>query len=70
MENEMDEGHKRTLGVIAAIFACRKLSALDGKPLPAREMAFRDSIDLAADRFAVAFFEGIEANLSRVINLR
>jgi hypothetical protein len=30
MENEMDEGLKRTLGVIAAIFACRKLSALDG----------------------------------------
>jgi hypothetical protein len=28
MENEMDEGRKRTLGVIAAIFACRKLAAL------------------------------------------
>ena len=32
MEKELDEGRKRTLGVIAAIFACRKLSALDGKP--------------------------------------
>ncbi len=27
MEKEMDEGRKRTLGVIAAIFACRKLTA-------------------------------------------
>ena len=49
MEKETDEGRKRTLGVIAAIFACRKLSVLDGKPSPAREMAFRDSIDLAAE---------------------
>jgi len=45
MEKEMDEGRKRTIGVIATIFACRKLSALEGKPSPAREMAFRDSID-------------------------
>jgi hypothetical protein len=37
---EMDEGRKRTLGVIAAIFACRKLTALEGKPSPAREMGF------------------------------
>jgi hypothetical protein len=29
----------------AAIFTCRKLTALDGKPSPVREMAFRDSID-------------------------
>jgi hypothetical protein len=49
MGKEMDEGRKRTLGVIAAIFACRKLSALDGKPSPAREMTFRDSIDLAVE---------------------
>ena len=47
MEKEMDEGRKRTLGVIHAIFACRKLAVLEGKPSPAREMAFRDSIDLA-----------------------
>jgi hypothetical protein len=32
MEKEMDEGRKRTLGVIAAIFACRKLAALEGNP--------------------------------------
>jgi hypothetical protein len=49
MEKEMDEGRKRTLGVIAAIFACRKLAVLDGNPSPAREIAFRDSIDLAAE---------------------
>ena len=29
MEKEMDEGRKRTLGVIAAIFACRKLTNLN-----------------------------------------
>ena len=70
MEKEMDEGRKRTLGVIAAIFACRKLSALDGKPSPAREMAFRDSIDLAVDaqdRFALASIEAVEANIRSVI---
>ncbi len=49
MTIEMDEGRKRTLGVIAAIFACRKFASLEGKPSPAREMAFRDSIDLAAE---------------------
>jgi hypothetical protein len=26
----MDEGRKRTLGVIAAIFLCRKMAALEG----------------------------------------
>ena len=45
----MDEGRKRTLGVIAAIFVCRKLSVLEGKPSPAREMAFQDSIRLAEE---------------------
>ena len=49
MEKEMDEGRKPTLGVIAAIFVCRKPSALEGKPSPAREMTFRDSIDSAAE---------------------
>jgi hypothetical protein len=49
MEKEMDEGRKRTIGVIAAIFACRKLSALEDKPSPAREYAFRDSIQLAEE---------------------
>jgi hypothetical protein len=44
MEKEMDEGRKRALGVIAAIFACRKLAAPEGKPSPAREMAFRDAL--------------------------
>jgi hypothetical protein len=37
---EVDEGRKRTIGIIATIFACRKLAALEGKPSPAREMAF------------------------------
>jgi hypothetical protein len=68
MEKEVDEGRKRTLGVIATIFACRKLSALEGKPSPAREMAFRDSIDLAVEMmrriFALAYIEAIEVGLS------
>jgi hypothetical protein len=45
----MDEARKRTLAVVAAIFACRKLAALEAKPSPAREMAFRDSIHLAEE---------------------
>ena len=49
MNEEMSEGRKRTLGVIAAIFACRKLAALDGRPSPARETAFRSSIELAEE---------------------
>ena len=69
MENELDEGRKRTLGVIAAIFACRKLAALEGKPSPAREMAFRDSIDLAAEMMRRMILDGPHpggrANLSR-----
>jgi hypothetical protein len=45
----MDEARKRTLAVVASIFACRKLAALESKPSPAREMAFRDSIHLAEE---------------------
>jgi len=45
----MPPWRKRTLGVIAAILACRKLDALEGKPSPARETAFRNSIDLAVE---------------------
>jgi hypothetical protein len=45
----VDEGRKRTLAVVAAIFVCRKLVALSGKPSPARETAFRESIELAEE---------------------
>jgi hypothetical protein len=46
----MDEGRKRTLGVIAAIFLCRKLAALEGiRPSPASQSAFADSIALAEE---------------------
>ena len=44
---EISEGKRRTIAVVAAIFACRKLSVLEGRPSPARETAFRDSIQLA-----------------------
>jgi hypothetical protein len=45
----MDEGRKRTLAVIAAIFLCRKLAALDGRPWPTRLMAFKESLNLAEE---------------------
>lgn len=37
------------LWIVSAIFACRKLTALEGRPSPAREVAFRDSIELAEE---------------------
>ena len=43
----MDEGRKRTLAVVSAIFLCRKWAAVEGRPSPAREMAFVSSIELA-----------------------
>ena len=46
---DVDEGRKRTLAVVAAIFACRKLAALEGKPSPARQSAFADSLALAEE---------------------
>jgi hypothetical protein len=49
MSDSLDEGRKRTLGVIAAMFLCRKMAVLEGKPSPAKEMAFCDSLDLAAE---------------------
>jgi hypothetical protein len=45
----MDESRKRTLAVIAAMFLCRKLSALEQRPSPARMMAFKESINLAEE---------------------
>jgi hypothetical protein len=45
----VDEGRKRTLAVVAAIFLCRKLAALDGKPSPARQPVFQESIELAEE---------------------
>jgi hypothetical protein len=33
----------------AAMFMCRRLAGLDGRPNPARELVFRDSIDLAVE---------------------
>jgi hypothetical protein len=45
----MAEGRKRIIFLAAAMFMCRRLSGLDGRPSPARELAFRDSIDLAVE---------------------
>jgi hypothetical protein len=45
----MDEGRKRTLAVVAAIFLCRRLAALDGRPSPARQTAFQESVELAEE---------------------
>jgi hypothetical protein len=45
----MEEGRKRIVFLAAAMFMCRRLSGLDARPSPARELAFRDSIDLAVE---------------------
>ncbi len=44
MEKEMDEGRKRTLGVIAAIFACRKFAALEGASPPPQPDLILESV--------------------------
>jgi hypothetical protein len=44
----MDEGRKRTLAVVAAIFLCRKLPA-EGKPSPARDSAFYEALQIAEE---------------------
>src|SRR5258708_31173401 len=38
---DVDEGRKRTLAVVAAIFACRKLAALEGKTLTSASECLR-----------------------------
>jgi hypothetical protein len=48
MLSRMDEGRKRIIFLAAAMFMCR-LAGLDARPSPARELAFRDSIDLAVE---------------------
>jgi len=45
----MDEGRKRIIYLAAAMFLCRRLASLDGRPSPARETAYRDSIDNAVE---------------------
>jgi hypothetical protein len=45
----VDEVRKRTLAIVAAVFLTRKLAALEGKPSPVREMAFRESLELAEE---------------------
>ena len=45
----MDENWKRMVFLASAMFLCRRLAALDGRPSPAREFAFRDSIDNAIE---------------------
>ncbi|MFY9801884.1 MAG: hypothetical protein WA211_00655 [Candidatus Acidiferrales bacterium] len=45
----MDEPRKRIIYLAAAMFLGRRLAALDGRPSPAREIAFRDSIDQAIE---------------------
>lgn len=45
----MDEPRKRIVFLAAAMFLCRRLAALEGRPSPAREIAFRESIDIAVE---------------------
>ncbi len=45
----MDEPRKRIIYLTAAMFLCRRLASLEGRPSPAREAAYRDSIDIAVE---------------------
>jgi hypothetical protein len=45
----MDESRKRIIYLAAAMFLCRRLASLEGRPSPAREAAYRDSIDIAVE---------------------
>jgi hypothetical protein len=44
-----DEARKKLIYLVAGMLLCRKLAALEGRPSPAREMAFRDAIETATE---------------------
>jgi hypothetical protein len=44
-----EEARKKLIYLASAMFLCRKLAALDGRPSPAREVAFREAIDTATE---------------------
>jgi hypothetical protein len=44
-----DDARKKLIYLASAMFLCRELAALDGRPSPARDVAFRDAIDTAAE---------------------
>jgi hypothetical protein len=45
----MDEARKKVIAIIAGMLLCRRLPVILAKSSPAREMAFRESIDLAEE---------------------
>jgi hypothetical protein len=44
-----DEARKKLIYLVAGMLLCRKVAALEGRPSPAREMAFRDAIETATE---------------------
>jgi hypothetical protein len=44
-----DEARKKLIYLVAGMLLCRKLPALEGRPSPAREMAFHDAIEMATE---------------------
>jgi len=44
-----DEARKKLIYLVAGMLLRRKLAALEGRRSPAREMAFRDSIEIATE---------------------
>jgi hypothetical protein len=44
-----EEARKKLIYLASAMFLCRKVAALDGRPSPARELAFREAIDTATE---------------------
>jgi hypothetical protein len=45
----MDEPRQRIIYLAAAMLLCRRLASLEGRPSPAREAAYRDSIETAVE---------------------
>ena len=45
----MDEPRKKIIFLASAMFLCRRLAGLNRRPSPAREAAYRDSIDDAIE---------------------
>jgi hypothetical protein len=59
MLSSMDEPRKRIIYLAAAMFFCRRLAALEGRPRPAREAAYSESID-----YAVELMQRVESRFS------
>jgi hypothetical protein len=44
-----DEARKKLIYLVAGMLLCRELAVLEGRRSPARDMAFRDAIEMATE---------------------